>query len=42
MEAFTNLMYGVNSIVWCMALVALCLGAGPGVHGHSYAVHEWI
>lgn len=28
MEAFTNLMNGVNSIVWCMALVFLCLGAG--------------
>lgn len=28
MEAFTNLMNGLNSVVWCMALVFLCLGAG--------------
>ena len=28
MEVFTNLMNGLNSVVWCMVLVFLCLGAG--------------
>lgn len=28
MELFTNAMNGLNSVVWCMALVILCLGAG--------------
>lgn len=28
MEQFTNAMNGLNSIVWCMGLVILCLGAG--------------
>ncbi|MCD8015468.1 MAG: alanine:cation symporter family protein [Lachnospiraceae bacterium] len=28
MQVFTNAMNGLNSIVWCMALVILCLGAG--------------
>ncbi len=28
MELFTNAMNGLNSIVWCMVLVCLCLGAG--------------
>lgn len=28
MELFVNAMNGLNSIVWCMGLVILCLGAG--------------
>lgn len=28
METFSNLMGTVDDIVWCMALVVLCLGAG--------------
>lgn len=28
MELFTNAMNGLNSVVWCMGLVVLCLGAG--------------
>lgn len=28
MELFTNMMNGLNSIIWCMALVILCLAAG--------------
>ncbi len=28
MELFTKAMDGLNSVVWCMGLVILCLGAG--------------
>lgn len=28
MELFTNMMNGLNSVVWCMVLVVLCLAAG--------------
>ncbi len=28
MDSFTNLMNSIDSIVWCMVLVVLCLGAG--------------
>lgn len=28
MDLFTNAMNGLNSVVWCMGLVVLCLGAG--------------
>ena len=28
MDSFTNIMNSIDSIVWCMVLVVLCLGAG--------------
>ncbi len=28
MDLFTNAINGLNSVVWCMGLVVLCLGAG--------------